>query len=420
MVSNKQYIIIFLFLVSALCLPTSCIYETLDPCPPGPPTPPTPPALSGKLWIEPLFTMHNYKDDNGQYKELFAETTQRIDLFYFDAETGLLQKSFSDQQVPASGTYRIPVDLPGGRYVALAWSNLYANQATAISHPVPQAGVTHLDEMTVYLSESAEAGKSLITLHPTPQLWGTTDVFEVDPAGYEHDSVIPADFIRDTNIIDCYIRWRDKDTKKICPLWMHADSTRIYIDAENSTYALKDNLPVPADSVVYIPAYLTGSLADRNASATAATVADSIAAATLETRFTVMRLLNGRHPFLRITRVQPNGSELEVYRKDLMNDFISHFYKTQESIDREERFVIELEFECEHKGQPVGPDNPDNPDNPDTPDNPDIPDNPDYPDYPDTPDPPTPPTPGKKPWIAVKIIINGWVLIDNGDVELGK
>lgn len=365
MLNIKRYIIGLLLLASVLSLPTSCINDTLESCPP---------IASGKLWIEPSFTMHNQKNENGQYTELFTETTQRIDLYYFDAETGLLQKSITDSEVPASGTYRLPVDLPAGRYIAQAWTNLYANQATAINPQTPQPGVTHLDEMQVYLSESAGAGKSLITLHPAPLLWGTTGVFEINPAGYEHDSVIPAKFIRNTNLIDCYIRWHDKDTKKLCPLWVHADSTRIYIDDTNSTYALKDNSMVTSNSITYIPNYVTrpteGKAVDK----------DTEKAATLEAHFTVMRLLTDQNPIMRITRLQPDGSEREVYRKQLMKDFISQRYKEQEELDREERFVIELEFDCQHQEDPV-PDN---------------------------------------SWIAIKIIINGWILIDNGDIGLGK
>lgn len=339
----KRYITLSVFAASALLLATGCIYETIESCPPLPPPPPT----TGRLWIEPSFTMHNHVDTDGSHKELFAETAERIDFYYFDAATGLLKAGMTDRELPVSGQYRIPVELPVGQYKALAWANLYGNDATTTSLPVFQPGVTHWDDVRVSL---AEAANRRITLHPTPLLWGETDVFTVDTAGYEHDSIIPANFIRNTNIVDCYIRWRNKDTKKLCPLWVHADSTRIYIDAANSTYELKDNSLVPTDSITYIPAYRTGALAPKAVPASAAapytgTDPDVEKAATLEVGFTLMRLLTDRDPVLRITRLRPDGSELEVYRKGLMKDFISHFYKTQESLDREERFVIELEFE---------------------------------------------------------------------------
>lgn len=380
----KRYITLSVF--AALPLLTGCIYQTLEPCPP---------VVTGRLWIEPSFTMHNYTDTDGHYKELFTETASRIDLFYFDAATGLLKAGVVDQEIPANGKYRIPVELPAGQYKALAWANLYGNDATSISPQALQIGVTHWDEMLVRLSEAANHH---ILLHPTPLLWGKTDIFTVDPAGYEHDSVIPADFIRDTNIVDCYIRWRNKDTKKLCPLWMHADSTRIYIDAANSTYELKDNDLVPTDSIIYIPTYQTGPLATIP---TTEVVPGN--AAILEASFTLMRLLTDRDPVLRITRLRPDGREQEVYRKGLMKDFISHFYKTQESLDREERFVIELEFECEHKGEPDPGPGP----NPD-------------PDPDPNPDPDPSPQPPQKPWVAVTIIINGWTLVDNGDLIIGQ
>ena len=80
-------------------------------------------------------------------------------------------------------------------------------------------------------------------------------------------------------------------------------------------------------------------------------------------------------------------------------------YQTQEALDREDRYLIELLFECEHV------DDPDDPDGPDDPDDPDNPDDPDGPNYPGTdPEP-------EDPWSAITITVNGWNLVEK-PVEL--
>ena len=79
-------------------------------------------------------------------------------------------------------------------------------------------------------------------------------------------------------------------------------------------------------------------------------------------------------------------------------------YQTQEALDREDRYLIELLFECEHEDEPDEPDDPgtDEPDDPGT-DDPgtDIP-------YPDLPE---------DPWTAITITVNGWNLVEK-PVEL--
>ena len=101
-------------------------------------------------------------------------------------------------------------------------------------------------------------------------------------------------------------------------------------------------------------------------------------------------------------------------------------YQTQEALDREDRYLIELLFECGHENEPDDPGT-DEPDDPGT-DEPDDPgtDEPDGPgtDEPDGPGTDEPDGPGTDPtpvpedsWSAITITVNGWTMIDK-DIEL--
>ena len=127
--------------------------------------------------------------------------------------------------------------------------------------------------------------------------------------------------------------------------------------------------------------------------------------------FAVMRLTPQTEDYLQLFQ----GDSL-VYERPIM-DFLSRVeeYRTQEGLDREDAYLIELLFACEHPGEgpdapdpdePGGGDEPDNPgggDHPGGGDNPGGGGDPDYPDYPD-------PEPEWGALISFKV--NGWNFID--------
>ena len=119
--------------------------------------------------------------------------------------------------------------------------------------------------------------------------------------------------------------------------------------------------------------------------------------------FSQLRLMKDNE----VARLVIRQGDQVVYDHSLM-DLITRLeqYQTQEALDREDRYLIELLFECEHAD---GPDNPGQPDDPDKP-GPGGSDDPDDPGQPDNPG-------SDKPWSAITIIINGWTLIDK-DIEL--
>lgn len=391
----------------ALYLLPGCIMQDLEECPP------MPPVKTGKVWFKLAFTLHNEIGEDGNHEDLLARYAQSAEIFIFDAG-GRFVKKQTDTQGPFTNNYRMQMELLPGDYRVIVWVNLQANPDIMLL-PEPQEGITTLDEMQVQLRQIALKSTKSTDKGLIPLFHGDTQAFTVhENEGYDQEITVPSELTRDSNRIHFAISWRDKETQKLCSQRMHPDSTRIYIDDNHGAIGF-DNIPRETDSLTYIPVYFSGKQAAKSTDGTD----NSDDAAILQAEATMLRLMTNSTPRLRICRLQPDGSEKTVYQAGLMEDFIAKLYKTQEALDREDLFKIELEFSCEHVSKPDEPENPDKPDEPENPDKPDEPDKPDNPDKPDTPDKPGPPdNPGKDNWIAVKISINGWTLVNNGDIEL--
>lgn len=336
--------IIMVFL--SLSVLTGCnIWEDLPECPP----------TTGKMWIGLTFTHHNTKDENKDYIDLFGETVRRTDLFIFN-EDNLLIKKIEDVTGPFTNGYRIPIELPVGTYHAVAWNNLYSNEATTL-FPVPVEGSTKKEELTVQLSELENKE---ITLHSLPLLYGSTEPFTV--TGNEHkkaeDTVIPISLLRNTNEINITVKWIVASTGQLCHDASHVESTQISIKDNNGIYDF-DNVQQALDVFTYIPSYHTNNLK----------VNREDGGAMLYAKSTVMRLFPDSSPQLEICNVLPDNSKEIVYTADLMADFIGKIYQTQEQIDRCPSFDIEITFKCYS-------------------------------------------------WVAVDITVNGWKLEDSGDVDI--
>lgn len=338
-------------LLAALFTLSGCVWQDLEECPPPP---------TGKVSLNLTFTLHHTLNPDGTYDDLFADYAESVEIFIFDTN-GLFIKKITDLQGPFAKNYLLPIVLPVGQYRAVTWVNLASNPAISLT-PEPREGITTYDEIRVRLQPPLP-GTSDGQL--SPLFYGSTQTFTVFEATTGNQEItIPSGLTCDTKRARFDIGWHDKTTGKRCELSSHADSTRLYVDDESGTLGF-DNLFKPSGTITYTPTYQTG-----------ASPTDT-GAGILSAEVDILRLIIGSGPRLRVCRLLPDGSEKQVYEVEIMRDFISPLYKTQEEIDRKERFHIEMEFACEHT-----------------------------------------PNPTDETWIATRISINDWVLVDNGDVEL--
>ena len=207
------------------------------------------------------------------------------------------------------------------------------------------------------------------------------------------DQVVPIDLMKNRNDVRVVVRWREKGmTEGYCTRPEHAQgitATLIIVDKQEVIYQ-------PGRFPDWYNPYFHGEMEVYPTEQEHVYVAD----------FSELRLMKDNADARLVIR---NAEGTTVYDRALTgpNGLITLLeeYQTQEALDREDRYLIELLFECEHEDEPDEPDDPgtDEPDDPGT----------DEPDGPGTDPTPVP----EDPWSAITIVVNGWTLIDK-DIEL--
>ena len=411
---NKTHQLFLLFLgllLSAGCL-TGCIKDDLSDCPINVEPEPT----TGTFRLALTYTMHNTQE-NGTYVDLFSQQVHKVDVFVFD-ESGRFIQQITEEAAPQfAENYTKEIELPGGDYQFVVWGNLYEDETV---HNYGDAA-TWLEEgrMTLLqaLSRSTDVGMLTDSLFHgcTPQ---TVTVEN------GKDQIVPIDLMKNRNDVRVVVRWREKGmTEGYCTHPEHAQNITAVLKDNNTTYDFFNQV-VDKQEVTYQPGRFPswynplfhGKMEVYPTEQSHVYVAD----------FSELRLMKDNADSRLVIH---NAEGKTVYEHALTGPdgliTLLEQYQTQESLDREDRYLIELLFECEHEEDP-GTDEPDGPgtDEPDGPgtDEPDGPgtDEPDGPgtDEPDGPGTDEPDGPGEgETWSTITIVINGWTLV-NKDIEL--
>ena len=383
---NKTHQLFLLFLgllLSAGCL-SGCIKDDLSDCPtnvePGPDPDPDPDPTTGTLRLALTYTMHNTQE-GGKYIDLFNQQVRKVDVFVFD-EAGHYVQQITEEAAPIfAENYTKEIELPGGNYQFVVWGNHYEDETD--HNYDEEAELLHEGRMALIqaMSRSTEIGMLTDSLFHgcTPQ--------QVTVVNGE-DQVVPIDLMKNRNDVRVIVRWREKGQKEgFCTQPEHAQSITATLVDNNTTHDFLNNI-VDKQDVIYQPGrfpdwynpYFHGEMETYPTEQEYVYVAD----------FSELRLMKDNKDARLVIH---NAEGTTVYDRALTgpNGLITLLekYQTQEALDREDRYLIELLFECEHEEEP----------DPD----------------PD-PDPDPKPEP-EDPWAAISITINGWNLIDK-PVEL--
>lgn len=425
---NKTHQLFLLFLgllLSAGCL-TGCIKDDLSDCPINEDPEPDPEPTTGTLRLALTYTMHNTQE-NGRYIDLFNEQVRKVDVFVFDEAGQFLQQITEEAAPQFAENYTKEIELPAGDYQFVVWGNHYEDETV---HNCAEEGHLLEDGRMTLLQTSQ--GSNQIEMLTDSLFHGYTPEKVTVVEGT--DQVVPIDLMKNRNDVRVVVRWREKGMAEgFCLRPEHAKNITATLIDNNATHDFQNNV-VEKQEVTYLPGRFAewynplfhGEMDVYPTEQEYTYVAD----------FSQLRLMKDNQE----ARLVIRQDDKVVYDHSLM-DLITRLeqYQTQEALDREDRYLIELLFECEHADEPDDPDEPDNPDNPDEPEDPDEPadpddpSNPDGPDNPGQPDDPDKPSPGgsddpddpgqpdnpgsDKPWSAITIVINGWTLIDK-DIEL--
>ena len=399
---NKTHQLFLLFLgllLSAGCL-TGCIKDDLSDCPinvdPEPEPEPEPEPTTGTFRLALTYTMHNTQE-NGTYVDLFNDQVHKVDVFVFD-ESGRFIQQITEEAAPQfAENYTKEIELPGGDYQFVVWGNHYEDETVHNYGDI----TTLLEEGRMTLlqtfSRSIEIGMLTDSLFHgcTPQ---TVTVEN------GKDQVVPIDLMKNRNDVRVVVRWREKGmTEGYCQHTEHAQSITATLTDNNAVHDFLNNI-VDKQEVTYQPGrfpewydpFFHGERDIYPTERKNVYVAD----------FSELRLMKDNADSRLVIR---NAKGTVVYDHALTgpNGLITQLeqYQTQEALDREDRYLIELLFECEHEDEPgPGPD----PD-PEPEPEPDPEPNPE-------PNPDPEPEP-ENPWSAITITINGWNLVEK-PVEL--
>ena len=337
--------------------------------------------------------MHNTQE-NGTYVDLFNQQVRKIDVFVFNEAGQFVQQITEEASPEFAENYTKEIELPGGKYQFVVWGNHYEDETD--HNYDDEAELLNEGRMTLTQTTRSTEIEML-----TDSLFHGCTPQQVTVVNGE-DQIVPIDLMKNRNDVRVIVRWREKGmTEGYCTHTEHAqDITATLID-NNTVHDFLNNI-VEKQEVTYRPGRFPewynppfhGEMDVYPTEQEHVYVAD----------FSELRLMKD-NPDARLVIHNTNGDIVYEHALTGPDGLITRLeqYQTQEALDREDRYLIELLFECEHEEEP---DEPDEPDGPGT-------DEPDEPDGPGTDPTPVP----EDPWVAISIKINGWTLIDK-DIEL--
>ncbi len=369
-------------LLAGLCLVgvlAGCIKEDFSDCPS--PVPPVSEDEGGWLDLNLSYTMHNRMEDGG-YADRFAEEIKKVDVFVFDQEGSFVTgESREVERTGGKEPYSHAVRLPEGDYQVVVWGN--RNEAEAACLVGPGSTIE-----TALLSFGDEKRRGLVRLLSDSLFHGMTEKPFPVVAGERRS--VSVELMKNRKDIRLLVRRREKgaDKDSFCADSSHFDNLNALIIDDNGTYDFS-NRPKSGDSIAYVGGDFPN--AERYDAAFHPEGKLPFAERTFKRDFSVQRLMVDNRPTLNLYR----GTS-RVYSYPLLR-LIQRVkeYATQEDLDREDRFLIELLFECDHPEEPEEPEEPKDPEDP------------------EDPEEPRP----ERPWRLISVSVNGWNFIEK-DIEL--
>ena len=401
---NKTHQLFLLFLgllLSAGCL-SGCIKDDLSDCPinvdPDPEPEPEPEPTTGTFRLALTYTMHNTQE-NGTYVDLFNDQVHKVDVFVFD-ESGRFIQQITEEAAPQfAENYTKEIELPGGDYQFVVWGNHYEDETVHNYGDI----TTLLEEGRMTLLQTLSRSTDIGMLTDSLFHGCTPQTVTVENG---KDQVVPIDLMKNRNDVRVVVRWREKGmTEGYCHHTEHAQNITATLTDNNAVHDFLNNI-VGKQEVTYQPGrfpewynpFFHGEMEVYPTEEAYTYVAD----------FSELRLMKDNADSRLVIR---NADGTTVYEHALTgpDGLITRLeqYQTQEALDREDRYLIELLFECEHEDEPGPEPDPD----PEPEPEPDP-----EPEPEPEPDPEPNPEP-ENPWSAITITINGWNLVEK-PVEL--
>lgn len=342
------------WLLAALMLPAlqGCVKDDLSQCP-----------TTGTMDLTLGYTYHNKGE-----ADLLPEEIKKVDFFVFD-EAGTFVSRVTDATGPFVKGYHKSLELPGGNYRVVVWGNLTDEHRLSGL----ETGQVCLDRALLSLNTyTGKDGNEYVQTQPT-------DLFYAVTQGAVLNGEVRKDtlsFTKNTKHLTLNIRWRDQ-YGFYCIDGSHAAETHCYITGQNGDAYFRDNSLPRSRWVVFRPEYVVQRTVDASSSSTVRTTgvqAMGVQTSGVQTSgvqgrvvvdrpkppggealvsadINVLRLMT--YPNIEsndriiITKTLDDGVEQVMYERSLV-ELINKTsaYGTQESLDREDTYVIDIDFRC--------------------------------------------------------------------------
>lgn len=270
-------------------------------------------------------------DYNMEYANAFMHAVDCLTVYIYDESDKLVQTRTETSSILADENYRMIVDLPEGKYRAVAYGGLECENSS-FTHPagIPSAG-QHFTELALTMNPVHHQGEPEAPMHDL--YYGSVNFSVTKTIGVYTEATV--EMIKDTNNVRVLLQ--HITGKPVDP----ADFTWELID--DNTHMAHDNKVKPVGAVTYSPwakgQAVMGAMDDGS----------PILAAYGE--FSVARLVTDRQvadgsradaaktgPILRITKPGSDKSTLDVPLNNILLQMRSQYYadmEDQEYLDRQ-------------------------------------------------------------------------------------
>lgn len=298
---------------AGMLLMAACVHDSYEDCP-----------VEGKVDIALTYYKH-HKGNN----DLFADEVNRAGFYIFDKDSLFFRCDVVENFSLATG-YHHKLTLPGGDYIIVSW----CNGGTAWKPEVLTPGVTTLSEARMMLEAvPTTQGGYAVTGLPETLFFGLPQKRQIHVKNGKTvcDSI---DLMKLTHDIRLRIRWKDQNGV-YCTYKGHEEVTKPYLEIKNGEYGFRADMQKER-FLTYFPTYLPSE------------VETPIDYASVRSDYRVGRLLaEGSTARVVLAEQMKDGKLERRYVRSLVELIrLTGQYDTQEQIDREERFDVDIDLRC--------------------------------------------------------------------------